>query len=1506
MSKNKTIKFFISSTFKDFLKERNALQNLVFPRLKKLCNSKGFSFQPVDLRWGITEKSSEDNKTMLYCLNEVKRCSYEPKPNLLILLGQRYGWGPLPIYINPEIFIDDILKEIKDYDFLEDDFPKAIQNWEKEVKEENDKKKKEKLQKNLKEAKNYEFKNSTIKGLLKEWYIQDRNDKEEKYFLKDKKKIPDYIWRFIEKTLKNSIQNIEKTKSDIDLYKQFHTSATEQEIIYAINEQYKANSDNTIVYQREFTQGEDEELIESSDKAQQKLKNLKTFLTKNKKEITLIPNKFIDVKTYNELENEYFSDDKETYEYPQNMPNYLKNFCNDIYYEFAKRIENEIKNFDKKSSLEIDIEEQKKFLKQKLNTIGRSTEIDNIKDFVIKDSEEKFYLLYGKSGIGKTSVMASAISELKNENVIYRFIGTTAHTTSPRDTYEHIYWEIVDKNIDDKLKLNIELDNQKFYKQFYKALENYGKKLTIFIDAVDQFNDFDSLEIFLSYIPDNVKIVFSCLYDETKTDKKDYTDYYNQLKHLQNNYELKELKDSNKEVLNIWLTENNRTLQEKQENLILEYAKDKTPLYLRLAFEIAKEWKSEDNFDELKSELGESEKELIKSFFKNIIKKHDVKDELLSLTLGFISASKDGLSESEIIDILSIDKKILNMYERDNTSYPKLTALPASIFSKMYYHIQDIFTEKNIDGEMLMKPYHRIIEEVINEEILEDDRIIFHQKLAEYFNNNKNIYRKTREVTWNRYSEGNISKLLESLKSIEVFNTLCIIYGDLVEVIKYTNLIKNEVNDYQDEIINSFKKENSKNIKDNLLFYNNIIKIGNYNISLLKSLKKAISLFRKEENKDISYDKLELIYYSLIVSNFDKEKTLQLSQLIGFELSGLEELILDKIKLNIGNDELYFKYNKLYIMLLRSSINGRKSAIKYTEEILSHPTILIPEEFIYELNTELAANYKYTLDYVSAKKTYINMIEYNKKIIGPEHIETQIVEGNLASIYLQLREFNKAEGIFLKVIKSLRKTLGEKEIRLISFYLRMAELYSPLNKNDLKKSEEYYLSAIEIAKFWEKEKEQCILLMQLAQNYRFQSNLDREITSYQEIIILLIKNNNIDENSFFDNAYNEIDKLTEPFIKNKNIEKLFSIYSNILKKYLIELPQNHWIILFSKLSIIVCKYNLGKFEEANNDYNIVEPQIELLEKARYPNLVIEFSKTVKKMLYMATYNSDDLISKIKENLNMGTNYFKEKKFVEALSSYEKTRQIQIDNQLDTIPQLEVYIATTLFQLSNKYVNEKNYLKAFKYTNKYYEFLLENYEFGENHERTIEVKNILKFLEKNLCNKNDSNMGREEFLVYWKDFQNELKSSIELSLYNALELLEKTINDIDKFKDTIIWNDFYAAKKYIYEVLLSTLYKLRDDQGLIILLDDILPFSINAKDNKWTDNLYILKRKVHKNYIRENVNLESEIDKQWFNFLCNELDNNRFPNLEDSTSRSKLFNSFLQKLNLGKSWNESLD
>ncbi len=88
---------FISSTFSDLVAERNALQEFVFPRLQEFCVKYGAQFQAIDLRWGISNEAALDQSTMRICRAEIARCqAVTPRPNFLILLGDRYGWRPLP------------------------------------------------------------------------------------------------------------------------------------------------------------------------------------------------------------------------------------------------------------------------------------------------------------------------------------------------------------------------------------------------------------------------------------------------------------------------------------------------------------------------------------------------------------------------------------------------------------------------------------------------------------------------------------------------------------------------------------------------------------------------------------------------------------------------------------------------------------------------------------------------------------------------------------------------------------------------------------------------------------------------------------------------------------------------------------------------------------------------------------------------------------------------------------------------------------------------------------------------------------------------------------------------------------------------------------------------------------------------------------------------------------------------------------------------------------------
>src|SRR3972149_8422744 len=88
----KTVKVFISSTFKDMNAERDVLLKSVFPRLREKAASLDLFIREVDLRWGVTEDQAKRGEALDICLDGIEEC----RPYFLCMLGKRYGWIPAP------------------------------------------------------------------------------------------------------------------------------------------------------------------------------------------------------------------------------------------------------------------------------------------------------------------------------------------------------------------------------------------------------------------------------------------------------------------------------------------------------------------------------------------------------------------------------------------------------------------------------------------------------------------------------------------------------------------------------------------------------------------------------------------------------------------------------------------------------------------------------------------------------------------------------------------------------------------------------------------------------------------------------------------------------------------------------------------------------------------------------------------------------------------------------------------------------------------------------------------------------------------------------------------------------------------------------------------------------------------------------------------------------------------------------------------------------------------
>jgi len=90
----RTIRLFVSSTFKDFHPEREVLVKEVFPDLRLWCEQRKLRLVECDLRWGVP-KDATTEETIKICLGELDRC-YEDNtaPFFLNLAGDRSGWIP--------------------------------------------------------------------------------------------------------------------------------------------------------------------------------------------------------------------------------------------------------------------------------------------------------------------------------------------------------------------------------------------------------------------------------------------------------------------------------------------------------------------------------------------------------------------------------------------------------------------------------------------------------------------------------------------------------------------------------------------------------------------------------------------------------------------------------------------------------------------------------------------------------------------------------------------------------------------------------------------------------------------------------------------------------------------------------------------------------------------------------------------------------------------------------------------------------------------------------------------------------------------------------------------------------------------------------------------------------------------------------------------------------------------------------------------------------------------
>jgi len=668
----------VSSTFDDLKEERNALHERVFPRLRELCMQHGARFQAIDLRWGVSEEAALDQQTMNICLGEIERCRWiTPRPNFIVLLGDRYGWRPLP----PQIAADEF-----------EEICRRISAEEQER--------------------------------LKEWYLRDDNAVPPQYCLKPREgEYEDFDrWETVERDLRSILlKAVEGMPLEAYDRMKYEASATEQEIAQGALRVPDAPEHVFCFFRtiKELPQDESAKDFVDLDASGDPDTEAATRRDELKNRLRgLLPGNI------HECEAGWTGSGITT--------DHLDKLCEDVFKALSGIIEEEVARLEEVEPLDKEMGDHEAFGEDRARFfIGRIGILKTIGDYVTGSSRQPL-AVWGASGSGKSALMARAVQQVRvarpDAETVIRFIGATPGSSDIRSLLDSVCRQISCRYGADES--TVPASYRELVEEFPKrlALATAQRPLVLFLDALDQLSDVEqgrSLIWLPADLPEHVRLIVSALPGEC-------------LSALENKLpatsvvELEPMPpNEGRQLLELWLEDAGRTLQNHQRDEVLgKFTGNGLPLYLKLAFEEARRWKSNTTDAVLSPDIPG----VIRDLFGRLSSEANHGEKMVSRSLGYVVAAKNGLSEDELLDVLSNDTEVLSDFKDRAPRSPDVDRLPVVVWSRLYFDLEPYLTERSADGASLMAFYHRQLGDVVAEDYLGGDaKRERHRALAEYF-----------------------------------------------------------------------------------------------------------------------------------------------------------------------------------------------------------------------------------------------------------------------------------------------------------------------------------------------------------------------------------------------------------------------------------------------------------------------------------------------------------------------------------------------------------------------------------------------------------------------------------------------------------------------------------------------------------------------------------------------------------------------------------------------------
>jgi len=812
------IRVFVSSTFSDLKHERDALQREVFPRLEQFCASQQFQFQAIDLRWGISSEAGDDHRTMRICFDELRRSQeVSPEPNFLILLGNRYGMRPLPEEISqaeyeqlaaaaqfggenrapiPGNHGKTALQVLRDWYRCDENvlLPLPPKTAPDDV------------------PLNYILQPRTQD--LHDGRDYTRTNQQRRTYSRDWRDVQQVLRRIIEvafpvESLDHRFDHIDwsehvacvndrrNPRPVIPQIVRFQASATEQEIWCGALSAPNAER-HVLAFFRDITNRDGfapqeardfydlTETGEFDESAAKRQHALRTAIGERLGQDATIP------VPYSRLKRESGKVVVDASEAD------TKAFCNSVFESLRPIIERQIESYwrttDQASpdraarDLEIEQREYDRFAEERggeESFVGRQVELQAILDYVGNDSRWPL-VIHGASGCGKTAILARASQEVaKTRKRVERFIGVAPRSSDLRSLLSSLCQELRQRNPRaDALPIEIHELRDEFSQHLQAATPE--QPLILFLDALDQLADVDNGRrlnwLPLVSLPAHVKLVVSCLSDRATGDPagQPYAELKRRPIAAENFIHLDVLSETEARLLlfDRWFLRAGRKVSDEQRARIeqrLASPACRQPIFLKLLFDEVQLWHSYDPA----TVPGESVPELLGQLFERLSQPTNHGALLVNRVLGYLSASRHGLAENEILEILFADPEYraeLNAAsERTRHELPpNAKRIPIALWSRLRFDIAPYLTERAAPGANVLTFYHRQVAEWVQEHLATppDQSRQSHLRLADYFDRQPTSTRRTDELPWQLNEARLWDRLFNLLRDLDMFDAL--------------------------------------------------------------------------------------------------------------------------------------------------------------------------------------------------------------------------------------------------------------------------------------------------------------------------------------------------------------------------------------------------------------------------------------------------------------------------------------------------------------------------------------------------------------------------------------------------------------------------------------------------------------------------------------------------------------------------------------------------------------